>query len=646
MSLSKQLYLGLILILSLMFVGSLWINVNNTRDYINNQLASHAQDTATSLGLSIKPFIGNPDDLPMVDGMIKAIFDSGYYQQVVLKDNQGQIILEKNNPLTLDAVPNWFIKLFTLAPPQASTEIHEGWTKPKILLITSHPGFGYQQLWRSAVKSTGMILGLFLLAGSLMHLVLKTITNPIKKAVQQADEICQGNFVQVDEIPKPKELNLFVNAMNRMSKILQNMFNELTQQAEIYRQFAYVDELTNFANRRAFNNQFRSLLADQEQAGSGYLLIIRMSSLNEINQTVGYSGGDDYIKQAAMIIDQHVNSDTLARSHQSYRIGGSDFAILLTHIDKSECQKVVAELIASFNNASTEEYLNGFAHIGISDYSLNSQMPQILDQADSALTMAMTDKNRWQFADSLAITQSNRLWQKQLKQLLKQQKVMFVAQAIKDKDATVLYRELYGRFNHSEFNTPIPMAQLMQVAERLHLADQFDRLVIRSALSLVSQKDVPVALNLSPISLGSMVFCDWLISQLCINKGNCEKLVFEFSERSLAHHADNVCDMAHRLKGLGCKITLEHFGASTSSFVHLLKIKPNYVKIDGGYCQQLDDSTENQQFVQSLVNIAHSLQIGVIAELVETPEQLSQLQSLFVDYFQGFSIEKPTTWPS
>jgi len=646
MSLSKQLYLGLILTLSLMFVGSLWINVNNTRDYINNQLASHAQDTATSLGLSIKPFIGNPDDLPMVDGMIKAIFDSGYYQQVVLKDNQGQIILEKHNPLTLDAVPNWFIKLFTLAPPQASTEIYEGWTKPKILLITSHPGFGYQQLWHSAVKSTWMILGLFLLAGSLMHLVLKTITNPIKKAVQQADEICQGNFVQVDEIPKPKELNLFVNAMNRMSRILQNMFNELTQQAEIYRQFAYVDELTNFANRRAFNNQFSSLLADPEQAGSGYLLIIRMSSLNEINQTVGYSGGDDYIKQAAMIIDQHVNSDTLARSHQNYRIGGSDFAIVLTPIDKSECQKVVAELISSFNNASTEEYLNGFAHIGISDYGINSQMPQILDQADSALTMAMTDKNRWQFADSLAITQGNRLWQKQLKQLLEQQKVMFVAQAIKDKDATVLYHELYGRFNHSEFNTPIPMAQLMLVAERLQLADQFDRLVIGSALSLASQKGGPIALNLNPISLGSMAFCDWLISQLRTDKSNCKKLTFEFSERCLVHHADNVCDMAHRLKRLGCKITLEHFGASASSFVHLLKIKPDYVKIDGAYCQQLDDSTENQQFVQSLVNIAHSLQIGVIAELVETPEQLTQLQSLFVDYFQGFFIEKPTTWPS
>jgi len=223
MSLSKQLYLGLTLVLSLVFFGSLWINVDNTRHYINDQLSSHAQDTATSLGLSLKPFIGNPDDLPMVDGMMNAIFDSGYYQNMILKNSKGEVILEKANPMSFDEVPAWFVHFFPLTPPKSSTEIHDGWVKPSVLEITSHPGIGYEQLWQSAIKSSGMILLLFFIAGALVSIVLKTITDPIKKAAKQADEICQGNFIQVSDIPKPIELSLFVNAMNRMSRILQTL---------------------------------------------------------------------------------------------------------------------------------------------------------------------------------------------------------------------------------------------------------------------------------------------------------------------------------------------------------------------------------------------------------------------------------------
>ncbi len=631
--------------LILMFISTLWINVDNTRTYINNQLESHAQDTATSLGLSIKPFIGNKKDLPMIEGMINVIFDSGYYQQVLLTTQQGEVILEKNNPIELDAVPNWFINLFALTPPQASTEIYDGWVKPKRLSIISHPGLGYQQLWHSAIKSTWMIFGLFIVAGSLIYLFLRTITVPIKKAAKQANEICQGNFVQVDKIPKPQELNLFVNAMNRMSKILQNMFNELTKQTETYRAFAYIDELTNTPNRRAFNNQFKSLMADQEQVGSGYLMIIRMSSLNEINQHGGYNKGDAYIQQAATIIKQHLTMEATTNLHQVYRISGSDFAMILQNIGRHECKKIIASLITPFVQASTTEHQNGYANIGVSAYSPCDQVTHILDQADSALSKAMTSHNNCQFADSLAVTKSNTEWQQQLTQLLKQPKVILAAQAIKDIDSSILYHELYGRFHSHESSRPIPMAQLIPVAEKLNLAYQLDQLVISNALVLVSQQKNTIALNISPSSIGNIQFCDWLINQLNNHKNICSKLVFELSEQCLINHANNTIDIANRLKKLGCQITIEHFGSSIYSFAHLMKIKPNYVKIDGSYCQQIEESIENQQFVKSLVNIAHSLQIGVIAELVETQAQASMLQSLFVDYLQGFHIDTPSTWP-
>lgn len=652
MSLSKQLYLGLTLVLTLVFFSSLWINVDNTRHYINSQLASHAQDTATSLGLSIKPFIGNPDDLPMVDGMISAIFDSGYYQKMILKSNQGKILLEKHNPMAFDNVPAWFVRLFPLTPPQASTEIHDGWVKPKTLHITSHPGFGYNQLWQSAVKSSWMILGLFLLAGTLVSLLLKTITDPIKKAAQQADEICQGNFIQVSDIPKPIELNLFVNAMNRMSRILQNLFNELTQQTEKYQRAAYIDELTELSNRRAFNNQFESILANQEQGIAGFLMIIRLSSLDRINKEVGYTAGDEYVKSAVAIINSVLKYANALSNNNAYRLAGADFAIILPDLDKESCHHIASELMTRFNQAAyqtadqADDYgqLNSFGHIGITNFSTSDVLTDVLIQADNALVEALSAKQGWQFASNITLQQGNSLWKSELEQQLVNGQVAFVAQAIKDAKEQVLYQELYARFTHSTEHTLIPMGQLMAVAQRLNLAQRFDELVISQALIKAKQRQLPIAINLSPSSLGQPKFSQWLLSKLITEKNLCQLLTFEISEQSLIQHANNVCSLSQELKGLGCKITLEHFGASTSSFTHLMKIKPEFVKVDGSYSQDIANSQENQLFVQSLVNIAHSLNIKVIAELVENTEQQAQLNSLFVDYFQGYFIDKPSEW--
>ncbi len=648
MSLSKQLYLGLTLVLALVFLGSLWINVDNTRHFINNQLASHSQDTATSLGLSIKPFIGNPDDLPMVDGMMSAIFDSGYYQTMLLKSNSGEVILSKNNPMTFDNVPSWFVSLFPLVPPKSFTEVHDGWVKPRTLEITSHPGIGYEQLWQSAIKSTGMILVLFVIAGTLVSLVLKTITNPIKTAAKQADEICQGNFIQVSDIPKPIELNLFVNAMNRMSRILQTLFNELTKQTEKYQKVAYIDELTSLSNRRAFNNQFEALLINKEQHTIGFLMIIRLSTLDKVNKDNGYTAGDDYVKMAVSIINSVLNYSTLLNKSNAYRLAGADFAITLPDIDKENCHHLASELMQRFNEAGNQldesAYLNDFAHIGITDFSTSHSMPEVLMQADTALISALSDKQGWQFASKTELQHGNTLWKTELEELLAKKDLTFVAQDIKNSKGQLLYKELYARFNHTETGTLIPTGHLMAVAQRVNLAHEFDKLVIVKAIERLQDLTTPIAINISPASLAHLSFCQWLIDLLSVNTSICSLIIFEVSEQSLIQHANNVCYLSQQLKVLDCKITLEHFGASTSSFTQLMKVKPDYVKVDGSYCHGIATSPENQLFFQSLVNIAHSLHIEVIAELIETAAQQTQLESLFVDHFQGYHIGKPEPW--
>lgn len=638
MSLSKQFYIGLIAVLTIVFIGILWVNIVNTSQFINKQLQSHAQDTATSLGLSIKPFIGSKEDLPMIDGMINAIFDSGYYQTVTLKDNTGTIILAKHNPMIFDDVPSWFVDIFPLHPPMASTEIFDGWVKPKTLHIISNPGFAYVQLWQSAIKSSLFIAMMFIITATLLSLLLKTITDPIKKAAEQASEICEGNFVQVDDIPKPIELNLFVNAMNRMSSILENMFKDLSSQTQKYQKFAYTDELTGLNNRRAFTNYFESALANHEYEQTGYCFIIRLSNLDQINKSLGYIAGDDYVKSAAVILNKFVHTEI---DQEAYRLGGADLALVLPSATKVECTKIANNLIAEFELARTQQHNARFAHIGVAQYSNDNSLNQILASADTALIKSQSTDQGWYLAEHSSGVHGNNNWKVELEKILTSDKLTLVGQTIQSHEQQLLYQEIYARFTQDETDEKVNMAQLMATAERLNMTTQVDKLIIEAAFDYLSKTPSNIAINLGTASVASLEFRTWLISKLDNYKPSLNQLTFEVSEKALSYQYESLIAFVKELKRSGCKVTLEHFGATASSFSHLMELKPDYVKIDGAFSLKIGDSDENQLFVQSLVNIAHSLNIKVISELIESEAQVTKLKAMSVDYFQGYYISKP-----
>ena len=220
MSLTKQFSIGFLVVLMLVFFGTVYINVNSFRTYIEDQLNSHAQDTATSLGLSISPYVGDESTLPIVETMVNAIFDSGYYQSIVLKDMDGTVLLAKENPPAPQSVPDWFRELFPLQPPVAETEINSGWNIAGTMTVKSHPDKGYAQLWQNAQDTFRFTLLLFIIGSALLYAVLRIIITPIFAVVSASERISARDFSEIDDVPKTKKLNLMVRAINKMAGIL------------------------------------------------------------------------------------------------------------------------------------------------------------------------------------------------------------------------------------------------------------------------------------------------------------------------------------------------------------------------------------------------------------------------------------------
>lgn len=642
MSLSHQLKLSVLTILIIVFVSSMWINVSATRGYIEAQLDSHSQDTATSLGLSIAPFIGNDGDLPVIDAMINAIFDRGYYQQITLFDAKEKPLLAKTNPKSLDQVPDWFRQLFPLSPPVNQTEINDGWRIAGKLTVISHPGIGYEKLWQSAVQSFWMTLGLFLVASLMVFLLLRIVTRPIKAVVRQADKISQGHFVTVDTIPRTLELRTFVNAMNTMSSVLGNMFKELSVQAERYRNFAYVDSMTELSNRRAFDLNIKQLLSNQEKHAEGYLFIVRLSSLADINQTCGADDANQYIVDTCQhIIEWLTRQDN---AYHLYRISGADLALIIENIDESSATDICTNLSQLFGQLSKPHYTQGTAHIGASHFVLGDKYSALFEKADSALAVAKTLNQRWQLAEKLDVKQSNSEWRSQLDQVLAGKQVAFVKQGIKSLSGTTQYHECYARFYLTTQDSPIPTGQLIPASERLNYVQAIDRLVISSVLEKLNEQPEDVGINLSRSSIVDNDFCTWLVEQLQSHRIIANHIVFEVGEHCLSDSGGNLLALRDAIKGAGARLTVEHFGTSSSAFSYLNQLRPDFIKLDGSFIRDINQHQDNQFFVQALVNIAHGLNILVIAEQVESAPEANTLHNLHVDCLQGYFIGKPFNW--
>ena len=644
MPLSRQLSLGLFFVLLMVFTGTLMLNFSNTKQAIEHQLASHAQDTATSLGLSISPHIGDSNELPLIETMLNAIFDSGYYRSIILQDANGNTLLEKHYNASVDGVPTWFIQLFTLNPPTAESHINDGWTLAGVVTVQSHPGLAYQQMWRNVVDSFIFITCIFTLALALLLVLIRWVTVPISQVVKHLESMSDHKFDVLQISPKSLELKIFVKSFNAMSLRLHDLFARLSEQTERYRQFAYTDNLTKVGNRRAFDLAFDFLLSDAEQQAHGFLLLIRLSSLPQVNSKFGFSAGDAYIKAVCDVVAQQI--DKSPGSATLYRLNGADFAVILEDADEAQGINLVQTLINAAKAIEKHEYESGVVHIGAGSYAFGENKSAILERVDSALTNAVSEEQRWQIVSQLSHVLSNEQWREQISVLLTQGSAEFVAQPITSFSDELEYQEWFARFRDPKTGQDLPMAELFPVAIRLDFAQKLDELLVLSAFEKLKKVTGKVGLNLSRLSLLQPEFQFWFKEQIVLLGESSRRLILEIPERALIGDIESFGVFVAELKTLGVQITIERFGAQFASFTQLRKMRPHYLKLDGRYIKNIDSEEDNKLFVHSLVNIAHGLGIKVIAERVETSHEAQTLKTMQVDFVQGYFIAAPTALES
>ncbi len=341
MTLYRQILCFVLACLICLFCCFWWVQLDSTRNFLENQLQSNAQDTATSLGLSLSVAMRGDGGSAEMETMVNAVFDRGYFQAVVVRDVEDNILVSRKRPATDGNVPAWFIRLFPISSPAVESLIMSGWNQAGRLEVKSHPGYGYENLWEAAKRAALWAVGSFLFAALLGGFILKLLLRSLDKVEQQAIDLSNRQYNIQQKIPKTRELRRVVLAMNQMTGKVRDMFAEQTSVVEELRRFSYQDSLTGMGNRRFFMGQLRTVLKDQGEEEEGLFFLLHVAGLQEINDQQGYKVGDDLICSVASAI---------AESMEKFpgvvcaRLSGSDFGLLLANGSEESAGRIASEL--------------------------------------------------------------------------------------------------------------------------------------------------------------------------------------------------------------------------------------------------------------------------------------------------------------
>jgi diguanylate cyclase (GGDEF)-like protein len=649
-SLHRQMVLLITGLLLVLLAGICYLSVRNSRDYLEMQMHSHAQDTATSLGLSIAKPLGE-DDLALVQTMVDAIFDRGDFVEIIVRNPDGDVITRRTMNAPPHLVPQWFVDWLQINPHAGISEITQEWRRVGEVRVFSDKDAANRNLWVAAKQA----FWLFLLVGAISWVVIlvivRAVLKPLRTLEKQAESICNKDFSGQQPLPKTRELKRVVQAINRMTRQLKVLFDEQVAQIEQVRNQAYVDSITGLGNGRFFNAQLQARLDSPEEPFSGVLVRLQIKGMADYNEHYGHDAGNLLLRRIGAVWQQTMD---MIEGHCVARVTGTRFAALLPH-QSIEQAKTLAESALTkiqrldglnLGGASVSMYVGlSVCKVGDDPKLLEAQAAAALERAQSYQSGHVEVYDESAHGDALAPSMpgvSN--WATFLQDVIDRKKVVLHYQpVISCVDQSLLHYEVLARV--SVEGKLITAGHFIPLVERFDMVTQFDRTVTEILIEQLKQQQdgarVPLAINLSSHSVRDDEFDVWLLNKLAQSPDVAPYLIFEVPEITVRTAHGKLRRLAIGLKELGAKLTIDHFGTTNSSFGYLSGLQLYSIKVDSSYIRDIEQNLDHQFFVQSLVRIAHSRKILLTSEMVEGEAQWNLLRRFQLDGAQGYFLGQP-----
>jgi diguanylate cyclase (GGDEF)-like protein len=412
-------------------------------------------------------------------------------------------------------------------------------------------------------------------------------------------------------------------------------------------QLAHFDGLTGLANRNLFKELLDTTLAKHWPLGIEFaVLLLDLDRFKTVNDTLGHQAGDKLLEGVAGRIKAACREDDIAA-----RLGGDEFAVIamsrdgdLLHSAENLALRLI-EAISEPGEIDGRPVVVGCS-IGIALVPAHGErIDEILRNADLALYRSKSDgRNRFQIysmqmkaeADrrsALEIDLREAIWGDQLD--VHYQPVVDIV------SRRVVTVEALARWRHPT-RGPISPTEFIPVAEQTGLIVELGNWVMLRACRDATQmpSHIKVAVNLSPVQFAESNIVEWASFALADSGLPAERLEFEITEGVLLEETERNLNSLRELKHMGISIALDDFGVGYSSLAYLTKFPFDKVKIDKSFIDALD-RTETSAVISSIVELAKSLNLAILAEGIETEDQRKRVRSLGIKFGQGFLFAEP-----
>ena len=407
---------------------------------------------------------------------------------------------------------------------------------------------------------------------------------------------------------------------------------------------AHHDPLTGLANRTLLQDQLKQAIDHALEYGVlGALAFLDLDNFKHINDNFGHDAGDAVLREIAQRLRENVREeDTIAR------MGGDEFVLVICNPASHERIAELIERIRRSVMAKVEvkgrDILPGTS-IGVSIFPDDGDSPEkIMRAADAAMYHAKTlGKNNFQFysTDLNQIVHEHLMLEANLSRAIREHEMVLDYQPKVDlRSGKVVGAEALVRWRHPVEGV-IPPGRFIPVAEETGLIVPLGDWVIDEAcgalkaMEALGVKDFVIAVNLSARQLRQRQFAERLGATLRRHGVDPRSLELEVTESQLMDHPDEALDALGQLKALGVRLSIDDFGTGYSSLSHLQKFPVDVIKIDRSF---LGDVGHDGHLVitRAIIALGHNLKLKVVAEGVETREQIAFLREHDCDQMQGF----------